>query len=537
MNQHNLLINEHNGYIQHTIQLMDSSIRDGGNVNDWNFGNRTIKGIIRNLVKAKIDYVEIGYLKECEFNDNRTLYQTVSQAERNIVQEDESSEYSLMVQVDKWNWDNLEPCTGKIQNIRVSFHKIRIDDGMALCRRVMEEGYVCHCNPINIMGYSDAELLALLAVINELHPQVFTIVDTFGSISLADIKRISMILQNNLLEDIKIAVHFHENMGLAFALAIEFISQFSYKRDIIIDASLYGIGRVPGNLCIESAARYLNQEYGKTYDIDYIYDAIDDYIASIKKKNPWGYELAYALSGFYNLHRTYAEFLLKKGKLKTKDIRSILESIPIEERVIYNQSVIEKLYKEYICKTYEDSDDIAGFVRRVNQRTVLIIAPGASLLENKDEVSVLAAQKDTIVIAVNFIPDIIRTDILLFTNKKRFAQYSEYLTDSKEIAVTSNLIDDVEGADYIFNYVDLITYGEIQIEDSVLTILHLLNEHAKRTKCYVAGFDSISNSAKYIDESMELVHSVQVRSEEILNAIAGFLDLQIIYIGKNITND
>lgn len=43
-----------------SIKLMDSSVRDGGNVNDWNFGKRTLHGIIDSLVNAGVDVVELG---------------------------------------------------------------------------------------------------------------------------------------------------------------------------------------------------------------------------------------------------------------------------------------------------------------------------------------------------------------------------------------------------------------------------------------------------------------------------------------------
>ena len=44
------------------VSLMDSSVRDGGNVNDWNFGKGTINGILTNLINSRIEYIELGYL-------------------------------------------------------------------------------------------------------------------------------------------------------------------------------------------------------------------------------------------------------------------------------------------------------------------------------------------------------------------------------------------------------------------------------------------------------------------------------------------
>lgn len=185
-----------------SIRLMDSTIRDGGNINNWMFGKRAINGIIHNLVESGMDIVEIGYLKNGSFNADCTLYDEINEAKRNIPNNSKDTEFSLMVQVDKWNWNKLEKCDGVIKHIRVSFHKIRIEEGLELCRRVIDMGYFCHCNPINIMGYTDKELLELIELINKIKPYCFTIVDTFGSMTINDIRRIDAVVDNNLDEDI-----------------------------------------------------------------------------------------------------------------------------------------------------------------------------------------------------------------------------------------------------------------------------------------------------------------------------------------------
>lgn len=42
------------------VQVLDCTLRDGGYINSWNFGARTISEIIRYLVEAKIDIIECG---------------------------------------------------------------------------------------------------------------------------------------------------------------------------------------------------------------------------------------------------------------------------------------------------------------------------------------------------------------------------------------------------------------------------------------------------------------------------------------------
>jgi 4-hydroxy 2-oxovalerate aldolase len=511
------------------ISVMDSSIRDGGNVNDWKFGKKVIDEVVQNLVYAGVEYVELGYLKNCDYDTDRTLYNTVSDAKQKLPKDRGKTEFSLMVQEDKWNWDNLEPCDGSIKNIRVSFHKTDIAEGMDLCKKVMEMGYVCHCNPINIMGYNDAELIGLIERINSLMPDVFTIVDTFGAMTIEDMRRISRIIHNNLHEDITISAHLHENLGLAFSLAIEFIEYFQTRRKMIVDASLYGIGRVPGNLCIEQVVRYLIDEKHMNYEIDYIYDAIDDCIIKIKQQNPWGYEMAYALSGFYNLHRTYPEFLLNKGKLRTKDIRCILEQIDPEERVIYNEAYIEELYNNYMNQEIDARQSKKTLYEMVDQKEVVIVAPGRSLLQSKDKVIDLVSKDNVVSFSVNFVCDFAACNCIFFTNSKRVFQQRKYLSQTQHpiIIITSNLMTELPDADLCFNYKDAVEYGDVEMsEDSVLMLLHILSD-CKPRKIYIAGFDSINGSEKHFDMGMELGYAHKVNYAKVREILHEYIKLPV----------
>lgn len=483
------------------IKLIDSSIRDGGNVNDWNFGKRVIQGIVENLRDSQIDVIELGYLRNVVYDENRSLYNSVSDAKKNIPLKAGNEEYSLMIQEDKWDWNNLEPCDGTIKHIRVSFHKYDINEGLELCRIVKENGYICHCNPIHIMGYNDKELLDLIDQINMVHPDVFTIVDTFGSMFIDDIKRINSLLQNNLLSEICIAAHLHENLGLAYSLAQEFILYFENKRDIFIDASLFGIGRVPGNLCLELIMNYLNREKMSSYNIDYIYDAIDDFISGIKLENPWGYAVPYALSSMYNLHRTYAEFLMDQRNLKTKDIRAILESVVPDERVIYNQEYIKQLYNNYLNINVDDTWVMELFADRFKDENILILAPGKSILEWKEVIRETVKKYRCIVISINFKCDFLESDYVFFTNPKRYS-YEKINIKEDDIIITSNLLHNGVTGNYIINYLKISNINGKNIKDSVLFLLNFLRPF-NCGHIYIAGFDGFEEGRNHFDKAFD----------------------------------
>ena len=46
------------------IKLLDCTLRDGGYLNDWEFGNSNIVNIFERLVSARIDIIETGFIDE-----------------------------------------------------------------------------------------------------------------------------------------------------------------------------------------------------------------------------------------------------------------------------------------------------------------------------------------------------------------------------------------------------------------------------------------------------------------------------------------
>ena len=55
------------------IKLLDCTLRDGGYVNDWNFGHDNIITIFERLISAGVDVLEIGFLDDRRpYDRNRT---------------------------------------------------------------------------------------------------------------------------------------------------------------------------------------------------------------------------------------------------------------------------------------------------------------------------------------------------------------------------------------------------------------------------------------------------------------------------------
>ena len=394
------------------IKLLDCTLRDGGYINDWNFGTFTIRDIIRKLVESRVDYVEVGFLRDCEHDRDRALFNNCAEIAPVLPDKRGNTMFTAMALHNKYDIRKLEPYDGKtIDAIRVTFHDYDIEEGLIFIRKAMEKGYKVFCNPINIMGYSDEMLLQLFQKVNAIHPYAFSIVDTFGSMMKSDLQRIYSLAEHNLDDSIVIGLHLHENLALSYSLAQEFISMKSPERRCVIDGSMLGMGRVPGNLCIELIMDYMNKTQGSAYDLNPVLDGIDDHIVQLKQVEPWGYSTAYALSAKYNLHRNYAEFLLGKGRLRAKQINQILASIEERKKTAYDESYIETLYEGFQNHEIDDRALLQKLKASWDDRSILILAPGSSISDCKKLLDLFIAENNPVIVSANFIPELYQQEL------------------------------------------------------------------------------------------------------------------------------
>ena len=474
------------------IKLLDCTLRDGAHLTGGNFSRQLIEETIADLVRANVDIIEIGFLDNTPHDENSTFYSSIADVKRILPKDKGNSKFALMA--DFVDVSQVEPYDGTVDFFRISFKRHRWDWAMDAARKLMAKGYKIYINPVNCNVYSDEEYLERIQQVNELHPYGFSIVDTFGVMRKPDLTYRYYLVEKHLAPDIRIGVHLHENLGLAYSLAQHFLEISSPVRDISIDGSLLGMGRVPGNLCIEQIMDHLNYQYGKNYSTEPAFDAIDDFIAPLKRNNPWGYSVPYALSGKYGLHRTYAEFLMGKNRLKTKDIQRILRMVDKDHIEMFDKEYVEGLYRKYVSAEFDDSESIRLLSEKLKDQAVVVLCPGKSLGEHQAAVSECIEKHHAKVISVNFIPDFLRPDYVFCANAKRLPNI-KHENDVVRI-ITSNLVDDAEGEyEYVLSFNNSVYFNEEFCEDSTLMLLkNLLAVGVKEVS--VAGFDGFKKDGQ-----------------------------------------
>lgn len=330
------------------FNLLDCTLRDGGYINKWKFRDETIADIIGKLIDAKIDFIEVGYLNNSEHGKDSTQFDQIEKIAKYIPKERRGETTILaMADVQQFLPEDLTDYTGEsIDGIRVVFYKHQIEKAMVLAKAVKEKGYKLFMQPMVTIDYSIEEYAHLTKRIAGLKPYAISIVDSFGYMLKEDFRRYFKILDNVLDSDTVVGFHSHNNMNLAFITAQD-ILEYNTNRRLVIDASLYGMGRGAGNLNTELIANYYNMTLGRKYNISYIMNLISDYIMPIYEQRAWGYSPYLFLTGLYHYHPNFACYLLEDFDVSVSEFENFIHTIPAEMKVKCKKPYVVEMWKKF----------------------------------------------------------------------------------------------------------------------------------------------------------------------------------------------
>lgn len=477
------------------IQILDCTLRDGGYINNWEFGQKHIMSIFEQLKESNVDIIECGYIKgNVELSLDKTVYPDVmnikpKEASQSIV-------YVAMINYGEFNIELLKPCSpNTVDGIRVVFRKQDWEQAIEYAEKVADKGYKVFIQPMATINYSDIELLSLISKVNSFNPEALYIVDSFGVMNKKDLLRLFYLFDNNLNQSVKIGYHAHNNLQLAFSNAQSLVEEVN-KRDIIIDASIQGMGRGAGNLNTELFVKFLNESYEAEYNIYPLLKVIDETTSHEYKKNYWGYSLPHYLSATYNCHPNYATYLDEKNTLTIKKIESLLSKITLEKSQTFDKYYIEEIYLEFQNSMIDDQKSIDMLKEKLVGNKIILLAAGKSLEENESEIiNLLSREKNSKVISVNFIPENIKSDFLFISNGKR----AEKITISNDIyTIRTSNVELQADINYVVNYNRLLNSVDHVSDNAMLMLIKLLRDIGV-SEVNIAGFDGYGHQSEYIE--------------------------------------
>ena len=486
-------------------------MRDGGYINNWHFGYKTIRSVLKKLSQSNVEFVECGYLTEKKFGDeNYTQYKDFSAIKRVLPESNGCQRFAVMIDFGQYCIDDIGSAEKDSPIIRVCFHKKDAEAALSFCSQLIEKGYTVFVQPMASLNYTDVEFVEIIDKVNEIDPSGFYIVDSFGVIEIEDFQRLLFLADHNLKEGIMLGYHAHNNLQQAYGNA-KYMAEQKLLHDIILDASVYGMGRGAGNLNMELFASYLNNHYGKSYDIDSFLDIMDEHIKPIFMEHYWGYSLPFYMSAQYNCHPNYAGYFAEKNTLSNKSMRRLLASLPADIKNHYSVELAEKYYQIFQKNMVDDSEVIDKLRSSLHGKNVLVIAPGRSIADRKDDIDRYIRQFQPVVIAINVIPEHYHCDYVFCANEKRVNGLNK-CNDCVKI-FTSNIHSGDDG--YIINYDSYLGEGDLIADNPALMIIRMLISIGLN-KIAIAGFDGYSANAEdnYYDAELALGTSIKIKMKK-----------------------
>ncbi|MDD6237515.1 MAG: aldolase catalytic domain-containing protein, partial [Clostridiales bacterium] len=477
------------------MMLLDCTLRDGGYVNDWRFGKTNIVSIFERLVDANVDIIEVGFIDDRRpFDKDRSIFPDTKSAD--IIYGDLNKKQAIVVGMIDFGTcaiENLAPCNESyLDGIRVIFKKGKMKAAMEYCGQVKKLGYKVFSQLVSITSYSDDELLELIELVNEVKPYGVSMVDTYGLLDSERLLHFYKILDDHVDPDIKIGFHAHNNFQLGYANALSFLKHEG-KHDIVVDGTLYGMGKSAGNAPIELVAMTLNEKYRGYYHIDSMLEAINESIMEYYRMSPWGYNTFFYLCAKNKCHPNYLTDFNKEENLSISMVDELLSTIePEDKKLLYDRAVGKKYYQDYLISHIDDGVAVNRFLDFVSDRKVLLIGPGKNITLQEKKVKDFIENNNTVVISINYIPQNVDINCVFITNPKRYHDMTLDLKRKQARHIktlsTSNVTARNGSFDFVVNRAPLLEKDEQIIDNSFLMMIKLLNR-AGIKEVYCAGFD------------------------------------------------
>ena len=211
-----------------------------------------------------------------------------------------------------------------------------------------------------------------------------------------------------------------------------------------------------------------------------------------------------------------------------------------DKKVSYNKTYIEELYVRYMTTGKVQEEHKAELQEKLRDKTVLLIAPGKSSIEEKNKIVELASSSSVLVISVNHAYTEYIPDFIFISNLRRFREMAD--DDKSKCIVTSNI--PAEGVYVQTKYRDLLNKEEAVSDNAGLMAIKFLANYGVK-KIYLAGFDGYSHDVRENYGSSEMafitrnavLDAMNVGMSKMLNEYKKCMDIDFLTIPKYVSFD
>jgi len=281
------------------IKVLDCSIRDGGLINRWQFSDEFVRETYKALSMAGVDYIELGYKASRGLFDpdkyGKWRFCDDEDVKRLIDGIEVRSKLSCMVDIGRVEEKDIaKKVDSPFDMIRVACYIKDVTKAIDLCNMIMDKGYETTVNIMAVSTNLEREIDEGLVDLSKSDVPIVYVVDSYGAMYCEDV---TFLVKKyiNALPGKTIGIHTHNNRQLAFGNTIQAVIDGAN----FLDASVFGIGRGPGNCNIELLLSFLQNP---RYKLRPVLQLIQERYLPLMSKIEWGYIIPYMITGTLNEH-------------------------------------------------------------------------------------------------------------------------------------------------------------------------------------------------------------------------------------------
>lgn len=306
-------------------KLIDCTLRDGGNLNDWHYPDRYIAEALQLLDRAGVDVIEVGYRGGSGSNKAKRVGPTAHckrelMASLPVFAHAKRAVMCVPTVCPLQELDEL-PELG-IDMVRIATYPADADGALPYLEHARKLGLDCSLNLMAASYLEPGPIGALARRAQDAGAGIFYMADSFGGMNPDDVRVRVHAARESCGRPI--GFHGHNNLGLAFANALAALEAGA----TYLDGSLCGMGRGAGNLPTEQliAAAETWEHLGRRFDPDAVLEAAELTMRLVLTE-PMHVSTAELETGLGNVHYYYHGLIREESESSGLSRRQIARAL------------------------------------------------------------------------------------------------------------------------------------------------------------------------------------------------------------------
>jgi len=325
------------------VQLLDNTLRDGGNVVGHGFNVELTVSMVRGLLNSGIEDIELGNCKGLGAYELMGATKACTDKEyMDIIQpylpHGRIGMFMLAANGSKAPVE-MAACQG-LNFLRVGANAGDGKDSLAVVKRIKRAGLICRYSLMKAYINTSEALAAEARMLEDAGVDKITIMDSAGTMFPQDVADYVTALKRSV--KIPVGFHGHSNLGLSQANALAAVASGADE----IDCSLLGMARSAGNCSTELVVAALKKE-GYLAEVDFY--KLLEYLetALIPAMKPHGYHVAVnpidLMLGLAGCHSDYLPMFQGVAEEESVSLFKLIAEVSAIDQKNPNEALLRKV--------------------------------------------------------------------------------------------------------------------------------------------------------------------------------------------------